>query len=396
MPNVKKRKGENTKSIKLVFDARMVAHSGIGTYITSLLYYLKDAPYLRLRVLGDPSKILQRIPEFKGSITPFYAPIYSLKEQFQYPAIEKDEILHVPHYNAPLSHLKRSLVIVTIHDTVHLSSKQFAWPHYRLYAYMLLAAINKWAYQVLTISHNSRKDILRYFPEMERKIKVIPNGFDNTNFKEHTSQEKKNFLRRCQLPPNYLLHVGIGKKHKNVDFLVRALAPLWKNKRLSLPLLLAGCSSQMPAYVAKELRRKNVSEYARVVGELSFSELLLLYECSTVFLFPSLTEGFGFPILEALASGTPVLCSNASALPEVGGDAVLYFDPCNEAELQKKLNDLLTKPSLYRKFSSYGKKYVKNFSWQKHRTELITVYAKASALAKKNETKSRKGKMERR
>ena len=361
--------------MKLVFDARMITHSGIGVYTTNLLRYLKDISQLRLRVLGDPNKILKKLPDFKGTITPFYAPIYSFKEHFQYPRIEKDEILHVPHYNAPLKYLRRS--IVTIHDVIHLKSKQFAWPHYRLYSYMSLAAINKWAYQVLTISNNSRKDLLRYFPKMQSKIKVIPNGFESTHFQAHTAPQKKRFLQRYRLPPAYLLHVGIGKKHKNVDFLVRALAPLWKNKQLAMPLLLAGCGSKLPAYVAKEVSKAKVDKYIRVMGDLSLSDLTLLYQCASVFLFPSFFEGFGFPILEAMACGTPVLCSNVSALPEVGGDAALYFDPHKEAELQMKLNNLLTKPALRRRVSAQAKRNVKRFSWQKHVTELLKVYRKA-------------------
>ena len=331
---------------------------------------------MHLRVLGDPNKILKKLPDFKGTITPFYAPIYSFKEHFQYPRIENDEILHVPHYNAPLKYLSRS--IVTIHDVIHLKSKQFAWPHYRLYSYMSLAAINKWAYQILTVSNSSCRDILQYFPKMQSKIKVIPNGFESTHFQIHTAPQKKRFLERYQLPPAYLLHVGIGKKHKNVDFLVRALAPLWKNKQLSLPLLLAGCGSRLPAYVAKEVSKAKVDEYVRVMGDLSLSDLNLLYECASVFLFPSIVEGFGFPMLEAMACETPVLCSNVSALPEVGGDAALYFDPCKESELRIKLNNLLTKPTLRRRLSTQAKRNVKRFSWQKHVTELLKIYRKAS------------------
>ena len=359
----------------------MIAHSGIGTYIINLLRYLKDIPQLHLRVLGDPNKILEKLPEFKGSITPFYASIYSFKEHLQYPSIKKDEILHVPHYNAPFKYLKRS--IVTIHDLIHLKSKQFAWPHYRLYAYMSLAAINKWAYQILTISHSSCRDILQHFPDMQTKIKVIPNGFEKSHFQTHRVQEKKRFLQKYQLPSHYLLHVGIGKKHKNVDFIVRALAPLWKNGKLSLPLLLAGCGSQMPSYIAKEVSKKKVAEHVYVIEHLALPELALLYECATVFLFPSLIEGFGFPILEALACGTPVLCSNISALSEVGANAALYFDPHNETEFRMELNNLLTKPALYRKLSTYGKKHVTAFSWRKHVTELLKVYRKAQeALSK--------------
>ena len=364
--------------IKVVFDARMLRSSGIGTYTKNLIHCLKDIPQLHLRILGDPSKVLRDIPDFRGSITPFYAPIYSLKEHIQYPRIEKDEILHVPHYNAPFKYLRsHKAVIVTIHDIIHLRSKQFAWPHYRLYAYLSLIAISKWAYQILTVSQSSHKDLLKYFPKMQTKLSTIPNGFDSTHFQRHSIEERRDFLQRYKLPSQYLLHVGIGKKHKNVGFLVRALAPLWKNKAFSYPLVLAGCGTQIPPYVRKEISRKNVHTYIHLMGPLVFSDLTLLYECASLFLFPSLVEGFGFPILEAMACGLPVLCSNISTLTEVGGNAVLYFDPHNEADLQKKLNQVLTNSVLYRKLSRYGKDHLKAFSWEKHVTELLKVYYKA-------------------
>ena len=359
----------------------MIAHSGIGTYTTNLLRYLKEIAQLRLRVLGDPNKILQKIPDFKGTITPFYASIYGLKEHIQYPQIERDEILHVPHYNAPFKHLRGpTKLIVTVHDLIHLKSKQFALPHYRLYAYLSLAAIDRWADQVLTVSKSTCKDLLEYFPEMKKKIKVIPNGFERAHFREkgkgHSLSKKKYFLDQYGLPSQYLLHVGIGKKHKNVDFLIRALAPLWRNQSLSLPLVLAGCNSRIPSYVAKEARRNKVIAHIRVMGPLDLAELSLLYECASVFLFPSLIEGFGFPILEAMACGTPVLCSNISALPEVGANAPLYFNPCEEADLQIKLNNILTRETLYKKLVARGKERVKCFRWDTHIAELLEVYRK--------------------
>ena len=361
------------KQIAISFDARMILHSGIGTYIVNILQRLEESNRICLRLFGEEKKILVRLPNWNGKITPFSAPIYSLAEQLHYPPLKAKEILHVPHYNAPLRYLRRS--IVTIHDLIHLQSKQFALPHYRLYSYGLLTAVTRLVPQILTVSEESRNGILKTFPKAQGKTTLIRNGFQP--FPKNSPKEQKKFIERFRLPKEYLLHVGLGKKHKNVDFLIRALAKEWKEGRLTMPLILAGCGTEIPPYVQKQVNRFEVSAFVRALGRLSFRDLSCLYECAKVLLFPSLYEGFGLPVLEALGCQTPVLCSNIPVLKEVGGDAALFFDPNDEEEFRRKLYRLLHDPIFYRKQQSYGKKHVAYFSWDRHAEELLQVYSRA-------------------
>lgn len=370
-----KKARRNKPPLRILFDARMIQHSGIGTYITNILNSLYKLPKIKLRVLGSADKILQNVPAFKGQITYFDTPIYSMGEQIKYPRPASDEILHVPHYNAPLRYLKQS--IVTVHDLIHLKSSQFRLPHYRLYCHTLLRFIAKNALHILTISEATRQDFLSYFPSAENKITVIYNGFAPEDFQlAKNLHRKNNFQKYHNLPSEYLLHVGIDKKHKNVDFLVRAFASEWHSGRLTMPLVLAGCGGKLPAYVEKHVTKLKVEKYIHVMPHLSKPGLGLLYTGAKVFLYPSLWEGFGFPILESLACGTPTLSSNASVLPETGGDAVIYFNPYNEGELRLQLYTLLSKPDLYRKFVTYGKQYAKRYSWKQHIQSLMSVYTK--------------------
>ncbi len=363
------------KQIHLAFDARMIFSSGIGTYIVNLLQKLNTIPRIHLRVLGDEKKILEKIPNWIGEITPFFAPIYSIAEHFTYPSLRKKEMLHVPHYNASLRYLRRS--IVTVHDLIHLQSKQFMLPHYRFYCYSYLLAVTKFSPQILTISQTSYKNLVQYFPKAASKTKVIYNGFSSHLFSKKSSPNKKKlFLRRFRLDEGYLLHVGIGKKHKNVDFLVRSLAMGWKSGSITKPLVLAGCGGIMPSYVGKEVKRLGLSSYVRVIDPLPFDELACLYQCASLFLFPSIQEGFGFPVLEALGCGLPILCSNIAVLKEVAQDVAFYFDPHNEKEFQEKITYLLNNHSLRRRVAGYGKRYVKRYTWEKHTKELLKVYEK--------------------
>ncbi len=380
------KKNIQKKALRLVFDARMIQHSGIGIYIRNLLRSFRPEHNLELRVLGTAEKILHEVPGLQAKIDHFDAPIYSIREQRKYPAIDAAEILHVPHYNAPLPYLRSS--VVTIHDLIHLKSREFILPHYRLYSYSLLRWIAKRARHILTISETTRSDFLSYFPAAADKVTAIPNGFFADAFLlPQKASRIRAFQEERRLAPQYLLHVGIAKKHKNVDFLIRAFAPEWRSGRLSLPLVLAGCGGTIPPYVMKYVKRFQVEEYVRAMPYLSRTELTLLYRGAKVFVYPSLWEGFGYPLLEAMACGAPVLCSNASVLPETCGDAALYFHPHKEAALRKALYRLLGDHALRRRLSSYGKSYVKRYNWPQHIRKLVRLYRKAAKVDEDESTR---------
>ena len=372
LTKTKKKIKIQPQEIKLVFDARMIENSGIGVYIQNLLHHMSKIDSLKLRVLGNAKKILKHIPELNKEIVPFDIPIYSIKEQYKYPNIYKDEILHVPHYNAPLQYLKQSLV--TIHDLIHLHSKEFTKPHYRLYAYFMFKSIAKNAEKITCVSKSTKIDFLNFFPDAREKVEVIHNGFDEKKFYNHKKNLKRIFTSKYLPSSSYFLHIGINKKHKNIDFIIRALAPAWRSGHLEIPLILVGCDNKLPSYIDKEIQRQKINSYVHSIGKVSSEKLALLYNCAQIFLFPSLIEGFGFPILEAMASETPVLCSHIPSLVEVGGDAIITFNPKDEKDFFKKLKYLLQDENLRKTMIRKGKKQIKKFSWEKHIQKLIHLY----------------------
>jgi len=206
------------ETCKILFDARMLGFSGIGTQVENVLRRLLKEERVSLRLAGDPDVIRRLLPkaEKRAEICEFRAPIYSLAEQRRFPELRSDEILHAPHYNVPIPRLTRSVVI--LHDLIHLQSREFAKPHYRLYCYTLLNMIARRALRVATVSETTRLEFLKRFPRAASRTRVIHNGINHKLFGPQKEKDVRAFRKRYNLPGKFLLTVGIGKRHKNLDF----------------------------------------------------------------------------------------------------------------------------------------------------------------------------------
>ena len=364
--------GQSNNPVRVRFDARMIGHSGIGTQVFNVLKLLSRRKEVRLHLLGNPDQIQKLLPLYKGPVTEFTAGIYSPLEHIKFPAPQDREWLHCPHYNAPIPYLKKSLVVV--HDLIHLQSPEFASPHYRLYSYILLWLVTRFARHIATVSDTTRLELLKRFPHAARKTSVLYNGINHDLFGPRTVKECNAFRRKYHLPPAYLLSVGIGKKHKNVDFIIKAMAPAWHAGNLKTPLVIAGTGGRLPDYVSTAVSQFNVRDFIIVLPYLEEEELPLLYASARVFLFPSILEGFGFPLVEAMACGTPVLASNASCLPEIGADAAHYFDPTDPLDFLQELQAVLKSTAQRGRMRELGLKRARDFSWQKHVKQLLEIY----------------------
>ncbi|MCB1174072.1 MAG: glycosyltransferase family 4 protein [Leptospiraceae bacterium] len=364
----------DTRPIQITYDARMIGSSGIGTQILNVLRLLSMQPGVKLHLLGDPDQFQALLPAFQGTSSVFKAAIYRFKEQLRHPGpASAQDWLHCPHYNAPVWWLSNSIVVV--HDLIHLQSREFAGPHYRLYAWILLRLISRRARHIICVSETTRLELVKRFPEAAGRTSVIYNGINHSLFRKQSSTRIRNFRTRYQLPSRYLLCVGIGKRHKNVDFIVRSLAPLWHRGQLQYPLVLAGTGGKLPDYVAEAVQTANCRDWIIVLPYLDEAELPLMYASAWLFLFPSRLEGFGFPMIEAMASGCPVLASQASCLPEIGADAARYFHPADETALQQLLLKVLKAKSERKNMIAEGFRRARDFSWQQHVEQLLAIYA---------------------
>jgi glycosyltransferase involved in cell wall biosynthesis len=222
---------------------------------------------------------------------------------------------------------------------------------------------------VVTVSEFTKSELIKYIGFLPEQIRVIPNAVDHNLFKIRSNSELELFKEKYRLPKSYLLTVGIGKEHKNTDFLVRNLIMLNKKGENLPPLVLGGAGGSIPDYIINSL--PSAKEVVIPFPKIPFEELPLLYAGAKLFIFPSLYEGFGFPPLEASACGCPVLASSVASIPEVMHDAAFYFDPTSDEDFQIKFLDLIKNSELLKSKIETGFQNTKKFSWENSAKQMI-------------------------
>jgi len=221
--------------------------------------------------------------------------------------------------------------------------------------------------RIIAVSQATKKDILKFYPQIsQEKITVIHHGFDTKLFQGRVSQEEsEKVLATYNLKPKtYLLYVGAIQPRKNLGVLIEAFEKI-KSNNPELKLVLAGAPAWQYEDTLEKISQSKFSKDIVVTGTIPFTDLPVLYQNAATFVFPSLYEGFGIPVLEAMASGTPVILANNSSLPEVAGDAALYFETENSDDLANCLERVLTDRDLSAAMIQKGKSRAAHFSWEK-------------------------------
>ena len=305
--------------MRIAIDIRKLHDYGIGTYVRNLIRELarkdKKNEYVLLCRKNDLKRVAALGANFTGHVQS--ASNYSLTEQITIPSSlwrSGATLFHTPHYVLPLLTPCRS--IVTIHDCIHLKFSQYL-PNRIAHAYAwtnLWTATHK-ARRVITVSEFSKKDIVRYFDIPEEKVTVIPNAIDE-RFKIVPSEiEMARLHDRYQLPNRFVMYAGNIKPHKNIERLIDAFALVHKLGLDDVGLLVTGSEVSQYSKLRRAVHQHGLRKYVRFLGFQTEANLAVLYRIASVFVIPSLYEGFGLSPLEALASDTPVVASNASSLP---------------------------------------------------------------------------------
>jgi alpha-1,3-rhamnosyl/mannosyltransferase len=350
--------------MRIGFDARMIDHPGIGRYIKSLLSTMinlaKDSEFI---LYGEPKKLI----EFKNKahVEQYSTPIYSWSEFFSHPFKKnKPDIVHIPHFNVPFYEIKN--LVVTIHDLIYLEIPE-SNPHFIkdiAVKYAISRAIMK-AERVIAVSENTKKDIIKLFPDAEKKTKVIYEAADPI-FKKIEDKDKLDEVRqKYNLPRDIILFVGSLKKHKNIERLIDVYTEL-KKRGLSHRLVIIGRYRPREAEILDKVKTTD----ALYLEEISGEDLVVIYNLATLLVIPSLYEGFGLPVLEAMACEVPVVCSNVASLPEIATDAALYFSPEDTEDMADVIWEVLIDANLRANLIRKGLKNLKRFSWEK--TALLT------------------------
>jgi glycosyltransferase involved in cell wall biosynthesis len=369
--------------MRVAIDARKLHDFGIGTYIRNLLRYLaridRETEYVLLCHDTDLSVPQHLGPNFRAVRE--RAPNYSLREQIHVPFVlmrERPDVYHAPHYVLPPAVPCPS--VVTIHDCIHLMFPQYL-PNKAAYAY---AKASMWGAakrsdRILTVSEASKRDILHFFNVAPEKIVVVYNAIDERFGVAPRDEDVARVRERYQLDHGFVLYAGTIKPHKNLVRLIEAFDALRKEMVEDLKLLIIGDEiSKLPA-LRRAVHRHKLHKHVRFLGFLPDETLAILYRLAAVFVFPSLYEGFGLPPLEAMASGTPVVTSNLSSMPEVAGDAAVLVDPYDVDAIKEGIKRVLTDARLREELVQKGLVRARDFSWERSVSRIREIYLETAA-----------------
>ena len=283
------------------------------------------------------------------------------------------DLFHFPFsQDVPLQHPVR--FVVTIHDLISLIFPEH-YRHNRLRRFYDCAwtkAVKK-AEMIITVSQNSKKDIIERLRIPEERIRVIYEAADSA-FGPVEDKEEIDRLKEGLSLTKYVLYVGGMEPRKNLVLLLKAFKQLPKELGEGLRFVIAGRPDQFFLQLKREVEAMGLTDRVVFTGFIAGERLVLLYNGASSLVLPSLYEGFGFPLLEAMACGTPVICARSASVPEIAGDAALYFNPKDENELAEALKRVLADPSLVKELREKGFRQAARFSWEKTARETLEVY----------------------
>jgi glycosyltransferase involved in cell wall biosynthesis len=355
-------------ALRIGIDARKLHDFGIGTYIRNLLRQLarldRDTEFVVLCRAEDCEALASLGDNFR--VVPEQAPNYSMTEQVSIPLAlwrEGVTLFHAPHYVLPP--LVRSRSVVTIHDCIHLMFPQYLPSRLALqYARTSISLAAKRAARVMTVSESSKRDILRFVDTPADKIDVIYNAYDERFTVEPREEDVVRVRERYQLHDEFVLYAGNVKPHKNLERLIEAFDLVRKRGLDHLRLVMIGDDISKYTALRRAVHQHQLHNYVRFLGYMPEETLAVMYRLAGVFVFPSLYEGFGLPPLEAMASGTPVVTSNVSSLPEVAADAAVLVDPYDAHAIADGIYQVLSDETLRRDLRKKGVARAGQFSWE--------------------------------
>jgi glycosyltransferase involved in cell wall biosynthesis len=364
---------------KIGIDARFWSQTGIGRYIREIITELAKSDsqneYIVYLMASDFDSVTLP-PNFKKIKTNIHW--HSFSEQVLLPVLylkEKLDLLFVPHFNVPIFYPGK--FVVTIHDLTVLRVRtgrvtSLPYPVYLvkyLGAFLAHLVAVKKSQKIFTVSSFVKNDLVKTFKVRSEKIVLTPCAVDASFFRRQDTEIEATLLKyRIRKP--YLFYVGNGYPHKNLERLVEAFV-LLAGDFPELTLVLGGKRNFFYERLEKESATSVVCDRLIFPGFIKDADLPALYSGAEAFVNPSLYEGFGIQTLEAFACGCKVVCSNATSLPEVGGDLADYFEPHSIEDMARVIKNALEKTSP--DFVAKAKNHTRKFSWEVSAKSILEV-----------------------
>jgi len=372
--------------MRIGIDARLYGskHTGIGRYTKNLILALARTDKKNSFVVFGSEDIKEEILSLKRfEFVKLTTPIYSFREQLVNPLVFKKaklDLLHVPHFNAPV--LYPGPLVLTIHDLIkHISTGRETstlppavyWIKHLVYRFVVAVNIRK-AKMIVTPSKFWQSNLIHNYNLTPEKVRVTYEAVDK-GLKSKPHRNPENILKKYNLSKPFIIYTGNLYPHKNVNFLIQAIKSFNKTHKHQLSLAVVCARSVFQKRLAKA---KNI----HYLGYVSDSDLATLYSQGLALVHPSLIEGFGLTGLEAMAAGLPVLSSDATCLPEIYGDAALYFDPYDQRSLILRLEQIMGDREVLKSLKQKGFSRVKMFSWNKTAKETLKAYGQVGKSEK--------------
>ncbi len=366
---------------------------GVGVYtrylVDTLMSIDRENDYF---LFASPGKTMPLPDHLRRMIVPLKRPtrnIFLWDQLFWYPLLKKQKIdvFHSPFYASPLLVPGQVAVVQTVHDLIPLLFKESTSFKNR-FLFRMNFSFLRYADRIIAVSQNTKNDIIRLLGVPEEKVVVIHNGADH--LQKMRGKERSSTMSASKERP-FLLYVGGMDPLKNIPTLVEAFDRICqRNKDLKLvmvgadgekmnhakPLTKDPASSRSFSHQTYQALLKRHIHSGRIIlkGYLNIPDLIAYYKNAELFLFPSLYEGFGFPPLEAMSFGLPVVSSNRSSLPEILGDAALFANADNAEDLARAVEHLLHDDSLKAKLKEAGFKRATRFWWEDAARKTIALY----------------------
>ncbi|OGB73593.1 hypothetical protein A3K24_01970 [candidate division Kazan bacterium RIFCSPHIGHO2_01_FULL_44_14] len=374
------------KHYRIGIDARLFGTAqaaGIGTYTEELVANL-------IRLDTEDKFTVFVLPEV-AEFFPLYAanlekravrfPHYTYSEQFLYPrALSRAglDLIHYTNFNSPVW-FRRIKSVVTIHDLTlwfYPGRKQTSWFRRIIYRYVIRQSCLN-AARIIAISQGTKRDLVKYLGINPDKIDVVYEAAPKRYQPVEDPKKVEMVKTKYNISRPFFLYVGQQRHHKNLARLVRAFALLRHRYDIDYQLVLVGKADPLASEIPALIKQLNLQDAVILTGYVADSDLPYFYSEAEAFIFPSLYEGFGLPPLEAMASGIPVLSSNTSVMPEVLGEAALYFDPTNIEDIAQAMYKLATTFRLQKELRDKGFRQAKKYSFARVAKETLAVYRRA-------------------
>jgi glycosyltransferase involved in cell wall biosynthesis len=368
----------------IVFDLSAAAHerAGLGRYAAHLAQALLElglpltafVNHLGESRLGPP---LSDLPTLTAGLPRQRWRLRAAVSYFGGPPLDRAlpgaGLFHATEHLLPW--LARARSVFTLHDTAYLHFPQHHLPRNRLYLRLMMPRFLARADAVIAVSEATRRDAERFYGLRGDKLRVIPEGVEAGFRPLADAALLADVKARYRLPPRFVLYVGTIEPRKNLVTLLEAYAALRAAEaHQALGLVIAGGRGWLVEGFDQRLRQLGLEQAVTLTGYVPDSDLPALINCAAAFAFPSVFEGFGLPPLEAMACGVPVVCSQASSLPEVVGDAGLLLPPLDARAWREALDRVLLDPALAADLRQRGLARAAQFTWTAAARATLAVY----------------------